>query len=101
MKLSYILRSRFLQLVSERFRQYYKKGLSDVVTMTPKLVEETYGFAPEQIVDYKGLRGDDSDNIPGIKGIGESQLLSLIKQYGSFDNIVAHADEINGKIENL
>ena len=89
----------FLQLVSEKISvNIIKKGLSDVVTMTPKLVEETYGFAPEQIVDYKGLRGDDSDNIPGIKGIGNVTAVKLIKQYGSFDNIVAHADEINGKI---
>lgn len=89
----------FLQLVSEKISvNIIKKGLSDVVTMTPKLVEETYGFAPEQIVDYKGLRGDDSDNIPGIKGIGNVTAVKLIKQYGSFDNIIAHADEINGKI---
>lgn len=89
----------FLQLASDKISiNIIKKGLSDVVTMTPKLVEETYGFAPEQIVDYKGLRGDDSDNLPGIKGIGNVTAVKLIQQYGSFDNIVVHADEINGKI---
>ena len=45
-------------------------------SLDPKLVEETYGFVPEQIVDYKGLRGDDSDNIPALRELVMSQLLS-------------------------
>lgn len=89
----------FLQLVNANISvNIIKKGLSDVVTMTPKLVEEAYGFAPPQIVDYKGLRGDDSDNLPGIKGIGEKTATKLIQQFGSFDNIMAHVEEIDGKV---
>ena len=89
----------FLQLVSDKVTvQIIRKGLSDVVAMTPEVVKETYGFDPIQIIDYKGLRGDSSDNLPGIPGIGEKTAVKLIEQYGSFDNIIAHADEINGKI---
>ena len=89
----------FLQLVDNNITvNIIKKGLSDVMAMTPELVNETYGFAPLQIIDYKGLRGDSSDNLPGIKGIGEKTAVKLIQEYGSFDNIIAHANEIKGKI---
>ena len=56
------------------------------------------GFKPLQIIDYKGLRGDASDNLPGIKGIGEKTAVKLIQEYDNFDNIIAHADEIKGKV---
>ena len=89
----------FLQLVDDKITvNIIRKGLSDVVPMTPELVNETYGFAPLQIIDYKGLRGDSSDNLPGIKGIGEKTAVKLIQEYGSFDNIIAHASEIKGKV---
>ena len=89
----------FLQLVDDKITVHIiRKGLSDVVPMTPELVKETYGFEPLQIIDYKGLRGDASDNLPGIKGIGEKTAVKLIQEYGSFDNIIAHADEIKGKV---
>ncbi len=93
----------FLQLVTDEVNvNIIRKGLSDVVVMTPELVEETYGFAPLQIIDYKGLRGDSSDNLPGIPGIGEKTAVKLIQDYGSFDNIIAHVDEIKGKMgENI
>ena len=89
----------FLQLVNEKTTVHIiRKGLSDVVAMTPEVVLETYGFAPKQIIDYKGLRGDASDNLPGIKGIGEKTAVKLIQEYGSFDEIIAHADDIKGKV---
>ena len=89
----------FLQLVDEKTTVHIiRKGLSDVVAMTPEVVMETYGFKPLQIIDYKGLRGDSSDNLPGIKGIGEKTAVKLIQEYGSFDEIIAHADEIKGKV---
>ena len=89
----------FLQLVDDKVTVHIiRKGLSDVVPMTPELVLETYGFKPLQIIDYKGLRGDASDNLPGIKGIGEKTAVKLIQEYDNFDNIIAHADEIKGKI---
>lgn len=89
----------FLQLVDEKTTvNIIKKGMSDVMAMTPELVYETYGFKPLQIIDYKGLRGDASDNLPGIKGIGEKTAVKLIQEYGSFDEIIAHADQIGGKV---
>ena len=89
----------FLQLVSDKVTvNIIRKGLSDVVAMTPSLVKETYGFEPKQIIDYKGLRGDSSDNLPGIPGIGEKTAVKLIEEFGSFDNIVEHADDIKGKV---
>ena len=89
----------FLQLVDSNITvNIIRKGLSDIVAMTPETVQETYGFAPLQIIDYKGLRGDSSDNLPGIKGIGEKTAVKLIQEYGSFDNIIAHANEIKGKV---
>ncbi|NLB48719.1 MAG: DNA polymerase I, partial [Erysipelotrichia bacterium] len=89
----------FLQLVNDNIHvNIIKKGLSNVTTMTPKLVEETYGFTPSQIVDYKGLRGDSSDNLPGIKGVGPKTAAKLLKQYGTFDNIIKNAAQIDGKI---
>ena len=93
----------FLQLVTDEVNvNIIRKGLSDVVIMTPQLVQETFGFAPLQIIDYKGLRGDTSDNLPGIPGIGEKTAVKLIQEYGSFDNIIANADNIKGKMgENI
>ncbi|MBO6261578.1 MAG: DNA polymerase I [Bacilli bacterium] len=89
----------FLQLVDSNITvNIIRKGMSDIVAMTPEVVKETYGFEPLQIIDYKGLRGDTSDNLPGIKGIGEKTAVKLIQEYGSFDNIIAHASEIKGKI---
>ena len=91
----------FLQLVDDKISvNIIKKGLSDVALMTPESVKEEYGFEPLQIIDYKGLRGDSSDNLPGIPGIGEKTAVKLIQEYGSFDNIVAHKDEYTPKIKN-
>ena len=89
----------FLQLVDDKVTvNIIRKGMSDVVPMTPEMVMETYGFKPLQIIDYKGLRGDASDNLPGIKGIGEKTAVKLIQEYDNFDNIIAHANEIKGKV---
>ncbi len=64
-----------------------KKGISDTIMYDEKAVVKRYGFGPELIPDYKGLRGDPSDNIPGIKGIGEKTATMLIKEFGSIENI--------------
>lgn len=89
----------FLQLVDENISIHIlKKGLSDVAIMTPDKVREEWGFDPIKIIDYKGLRGDSSDNLPGIQGVGEKTAVKLIQEYGDFDTIVANADNIKGKI---
>mgnify|MGYP001580238901 FL=1 len=77
-----------LQLVGPRVRVFtLRKGLSDTVIYDEEAVRERYGFGPERVVDYKALRGDPSDNIPGIKGIGEKTATELIKEFGSLDDI--------------
>ena len=80
-----------------------KKGVTDVVIMDPTTVEDLYhGITPELVPDFYGLKGDTSDNIPGVPGIGPKKAAALIVQYGSLDEVIAHADEIKGKMgENL
>ncbi len=80
-----------------------KKGVSDVAIMTPETVDDLYhGITPELVPDFYGLKGDTSDNIPGVPGIGPKKAAALIVQYGSLDEVIAHADEVKGKMgENL
>ncbi|WP_373577578.1 DNA polymerase I [Parafannyhessea umbonata] len=76
-----------------------KKGVSDVSIMTPESVDDLYhGVTPELVPDFYGLKGDTSDNIPGVPGIGPKKAAALIVQYGSLDNVIAHADEVKGKM---
>ncbi len=78
-----------LQLVKDNKVVVYtlKKGLNDTVTYDEKAVFERYGFAPALVADYKGLRGDPSDNIMGVAGIGEKTATTLIQEFGSIENI--------------
>lgn len=80
-----------------------RKGLSDVAIMTPESVDDLYhGITPALVPDFYGLKGDTSDNIPGVPGIGPKKASALIAQYGSLDEVIAHADEVKGKMgENL
>lgn len=78
-----------LQLVSgDRVKVFtLKKGINDTILYDEKSVQERFGFAPRLLVDYKGLRGDPSDNIIGVKGIGEKTATTLITTFGSVENI--------------
>lgn len=77
-----------LQLVNHKIKVYtMRKGITDTVIYDARAVRERYGLTPEQMVDYKALRGDPSDNIPGVKGIGEKGAADLIKQFGDFENL--------------
>src|SRR3989344_206629 len=77
-----------LQLVTPRVSVYtMRKGISDTVLYDEEAVVARYGFGPERVVDYKALRGDPSDNIPGIRGIGEKTATQLIRGFGSLDDI--------------
>ena len=92
------------QLVTEHVNVVStRKGLSDVAIMTPESVDDLYhGITPALVPDFYGLKGDTSDNIPGVPGIGPKKASALIAQYGSLDEVIAHADEVKGKIgENL
>jgi DNA polymerase-1 len=71
------------------------RGVSDVNVYTPERVEARYGIRPEQIPDFIGLKGDASDNIPGIPGIGDKTAGQLVAQYGSLEEVLAHADELS------
>ncbi len=77
-----------MQLVSKNVSVYsLRKGLNDTVLYTPKDVEARYGFGPEDIIDYKALRGDPSDNIPGVKGVGEKTATDLITQFHTIEQM--------------
>src|SRR5512141_571467 len=71
------------------------RGVSDVHVYTPERVEARYGIRPDQIPDFIGLKGDSSDNIPGIPGIGDKTAGQLIAQYGSLESVIEHADELS------
>lgn len=73
-----------------------KKGISDTEIVTPAMLLENYGLRAEQVVEFKGLRGDTSDNIPGVKGIGEKGAVTLLAEYGTIDNVYAHIQDIKG-----
>jgi DNA polymerase-1 len=75
-----------------------KKGMKEVHDFTPELVLETYELTYHQMIDLKALMGDPSDNIPGIPGVGEKTAIQLLKTYGTVDEVLAHREEIKGKL---
>ena len=88
-----------LQLVSENtYVVLNRKGMTDFDLYDLEKMQERYGLTPQEFIDLKGLMGDKSDNIPGIPGVGEKKGITLLKEYGSVEGVVAHADEIKGKL---
>ncbi|MEN8252306.1 MAG: DNA polymerase I, partial [Patescibacteria group bacterium] len=84
-----------LQLVDDHARVFtMSRGIHDMVLYDREMVKEKMGVTVEQIPDYKGLRGDSSDNIPGVKGVGEKTAIALLDEYGDLDNIYANLDNI-------
>ncbi len=86
-----------LQLVSPKVRALLPrpgKSFSDTILYDEGKVEERYGILPPQIADFKGLKGDPSDNIPGVHGIGEKTAVKLLQQYGDIDGIYAHINDV-------
>lgn len=82
----------YLQLIDENITiELIKKG-KDIKEMTPQTFKEEWGFEPIQITDYKGLRGDDSDNLKGIPGVGDKTAKQLISQFGDLESIIQNAD---------
>ncbi|MEK7579656.1 MAG: DNA polymerase [Patescibacteria group bacterium] len=90
-----------LQLVKDKKVVVYtmKRGLSDTVIYDEDTVMERFNLKPEQLTDYKGLKGDPSDNIPGVKGIGDKTASELIKEYGSIENLYKEAKSPKTKIK--
>ncbi|MCW2606518.1 MAG: polymerase, partial [Frankiales bacterium] len=87
------------QLVSDRVTVLYNsRGVSDMRRMTPDAVQDKYGLTPEQYPEFAALRGDPSDNLPGIPGLGEKTATKLIQQYGDVASLIDHVDEVKGKV---
>ena len=87
-----------LQLVDERVTVLATgRGVTDVTRYTPEAVRERYGVGPELMVDFRGLVGDPSDNLPGVPGIGEKGAAQLIAKYGGLEEVLAHAGEQSPK----
>lgn len=90
----------YLQLIDDNTKVILtKKGVTNTEEMDVQAMSDTYGISPAQFVDLKALMGDQSDNIPGVGGIGEKTALKLIQEYGSLDRIYENIDSIKGKLK--
>jgi DNA polymerase-1 len=84
-----------LQLINPQTKVYLlKKGVKDTILYDEKAVQERYGLSPEQLVDFRALKGDPSDNIPGVPSIGEKTAQKLIKEFGSLENLYSNLDKL-------
>jgi len=87
------------QLVNEKTTVLYpKRGVSDLTRMTPEAVQEKYGMSPEQYPDFAALRGDPSDNLPSVPGVGEKTAAKWVVEYGSLHELIANIDQLGGKV---
>ncbi len=87
-----------LQLVSDQVTVLYpRKGVSDLTRFTPDEVAQRYGLTPQQYPDYAALRGDPSDNLPGIPGVGDKTAAKWVREFGSLGALVDRVDEVKGK----
>lgn len=75
-----------------------RKGISQLEIFSIESLQEKYGLTPGQWIDFKALKGDSSDNIPGVPGIGEKRAMQLLKEYGSLDEVLRHVNDIPGKV---
>ena len=78
---------------------FNRRGISDIVLYDEAGVEERFGVPPSKYLEYVALKGDPSDNIPGVPGVGEKTAAKLIQEYGSVEELLAHADELRGQAE--
>jgi DNA polymerase-1 len=92
-----------LQLVTDHVRVFAnRRGISDTIVYDVERVYERYGFAPRMVVDFKALRGDVSDNIPGVPGIGDKTAMTLVQEYGPLEDILAAVPSMKeGKVRRL
>ncbi|CAB4614272.1 unannotated protein [freshwater metagenome] len=87
------------QLVTKQTTVLYpKRGVSEMARMTPDAVQEKYGMSPEQYPDFAALRGDPSDNLPSIPGVGEKTAAKWVVEYGSLTQLLAQAEKVGGKV---
>ncbi len=91
-----------LQLVDKNTKVYtFKKGLKDTIIYDEKAVKERYSLSPSQLIDFRALKGDSSDNIPGVIGIGEKTAIQLIKLFGSLENLYREIKEETGRAKEI
>ena len=91
-----------LQLIDETTEVWLtRRGITEVDVINSQTLKEKFGWTPNQVIDFKALCGETSDNIPGVAGIGEKTANNLLAQYESLDNIYAHIDEITGKMKEI
>ena len=87
------------QLVNDKTTVLYpKRGVSDLALMTPDAVQEKYGMTPSQYPDFAALRGDPSDNLPSIPGVGEKTAAKWVVEYGSLQELLSNVDKVGGKV---
>ena len=87
------------QLVNDKTTVLYpKRGVSDLARMTPGAVQEKYGMSPAQYPDFAALRGDPSDNLPSIPGVGEKTAAKWVVEYGSLQDLLSNVDKVGGKV---
>jgi DNA polymerase-1 len=87
------------QLVNDKTTVLYpKRGVSDLARMTPEAVQEKYGMSPAQYPDFAALRGDPSDNLPSIPGVGEKTAAKWVVEYGSLQELLSNVDKVGGKV---
>ena len=87
------------QLVNDKTTVLYpKRGVSDLARMTPDAVQEKYGMSPTQYPDFAALRGDPSDNLPSIPGVGEKTAAKWVVEYGSLQELLSNVDKVGGKV---
>lgn len=90
-----------LQLVNDKVKVYtLKKGINDTILYDEKAVRDRYGLSPEQMPDFKGLKGDPSDNIPGVPGVGDKTAAELLKEYNTIENLYENLGLLPQKIGN-
>src|ERR687888_594108 len=85
----------FTNMLFKLLADYRPRGVAVVHVYTPERVEARYGIRPDQIPDFIGLKGDTSDNIPGVPGIGDKTARQLVAQYGSVEDVLEHVDELS------
>ncbi len=92
-----------LQLIDTHTKTYaLRKGVKDTVLYDKKMVEERYqGLTPKQLIDFKALKGDPTDNIPGVPGIGEKTATGLIKEFGTLENLYQNLDDVKSKTREI
>src|SRR5262245_4235790 len=90
----------FFQLVRPGIGVLFnRRGISDIARVDEAWVEDRYGLPPAKYLEYVALKGDTSDNIPGVPGVGEKTATKLIQQYGSVEELLAHTDELKGRLK--